>query len=85
MTLSKLIEAVGNEHVVMQNLAESLDEAKLRKGDGHVSFFTDRGKVVDMFAGAASEWVGLVVWLPRARLPKIAVTAPASEPEGRQA
>lgn len=71
MSIADLILHVGSEHVVLQNLAGNLENAQVRKGNGLITFTTEPSKVADLMRNEESEWVGLIVWLPRARLPQI--------------
>lgn len=70
MKLSELIEHVGDDNVQVQWIRESFVSAESRKGDGEITFATDGGKVIGFTEGNDSEFVGLVVWLPRQRLPE---------------
>ena len=70
MKLSELIAHVGDENVQMQNLSRDFDEAKVRGTKAQISFHTDPEKVMDMHLGPESEWHGIILWLPRKRLPK---------------
>ncbi len=73
MKLSKLIERVGDDNVVLQNILHSSPELQQCKNDGRVSFFTDKAKVNDLIRQAATgekgQWTALVVWLPTDKLP----------------
>lgn len=70
MKLSELIEHVGNDHVQIQDLAQSLVSAKAKTNDGEITFATDHSKVVQLSTGQKPDHVGIVVWLPRNRLPE---------------
>lgn len=67
MKLSELILAVGDEHVVFQNLlndARSIDKTK----DGtKITFYTDAIQAEEALFGETKK-IGLVVWLPRDRV-----------------
>jgi hypothetical protein len=71
MKLSKLIETVGDENVLIQPLANCLTASKTnRKGETTISFVT---KAIDtndiMYGGDKSKMIGLVVWIPRFKIP----------------
>ena len=70
MTLSELIEHVGNENVEFQRLDQGDLNMSLGKRDGQVTFHTGIDKVSDLMAGS-KRFVGLVVWLPSDRMPKM--------------
>ena len=68
MKLSELIAHVGDDNVQFQMLAESVESARVSKNSS-ISFFTDRQKVEEL-DNVESEYVGMVVWLPRKRMPE---------------
>ena len=70
MSITELIAAVGDENIELQDIQQNLDSAQTVRGNGKVTFVTAAGKVTDMFAGNESKFVGLVLWLPRERMPK---------------
>jgi hypothetical protein len=70
MKLSELIQHVGDEHIELQNIDSSLVKAKTCKQDGEITFATDKSKVIDRAIGNKPKHVGLIVWLPRERLPE---------------
>jgi hypothetical protein len=70
MKLSELIQLVGDEHVQLQNIDESLIKARAGTHDGEITFATDKAKVIERAVGRKPSHVGLVVWLPRERLPE---------------
>jgi hypothetical protein len=77
MKLSELIQHVGDEHVEVQTLEGSLVNVRACKSDGEITFATDRSRALQLAAGLdQAEWVGLVVWLPRERMPKAEAGAP---------
>ena len=65
MTLSKLIQKVGDKFIEIQSLNESLLYSRVRKKDGTITFATTKEKVQQ-----TKEFVGLVIWLPAGRVPK---------------
>lgn len=68
MSITELMQHVGAENISLQNLADSLVKADLKKNDGEITFATDRGIVHDMMLGR-SKLVGLIVWLPKDKMP----------------
>jgi hypothetical protein len=70
MTLSELIIAIGDDHVELQNLMHGDIELSIGKRDGRITFHTGTDKVQDLMRGG-ERWVGLVVWLPKERIPEI--------------
>lgn len=68
MTLSELIEHVGNENVEMQYLTEGKLDMQAGKRDGSVTFWTGLDKVHDLMSGER-KYTGIVIWLPTERLP----------------
>lgn len=69
MGITELITAVGDENIEFQNIQQNLDSAEIVRGNGKVTFVTAPDKVVDLFAKNESKFVGLVLWLPRERIP----------------
>jgi hypothetical protein len=67
--LSDIILAVGDENIVLQNLLESADTiSQTKRGETRVSFFTDQITATEVATGATKK-LGLVIWLPRDRIP----------------
>jgi hypothetical protein len=75
MKLSKLIEHVGDDNVVLQNILHSSAEITTGKKDGRIAFYTDNGKARDLInqigRNEKGKWTALVVWLPTERLPDV--------------
>lgn len=79
MKLSKLIEHVGDENVVLQNIMHSSPSLRVCKHDGQVTFCTDKAKVRDLIQQtggvggfvASGKWTALVVWIPTDKLPDV--------------
>lgn len=71
MGITKLISSVGDENIELQNISNNLDSARINGGNGRITFLTAPDKVTDLMAGNESKFVGLVVWIPRNRIPKI--------------
>lgn len=73
MKLSELIQHVGDDNVVLQNILASSPSINAGKQDGRISFYTDRSKACDLAQqaalGCSGRWTGLVVWLPSDKLP----------------
>lgn len=59
MTITELVQAVGPEHIELQNLQENYTEAKMKKGVGQITFNTAPGKVVDLMLENESTFVGI--------------------------
>lgn len=74
MKLSKLIEHVGDENVMLQNIMHSSPSIQKGKKDGRVTFSTDIGKANDLMGQVMRQngkWTALVVWLPTEKLPDL--------------
>lgn len=69
MTISELIEHVGNENIEFQRLDQGRLDLNAGKHDGRITFWTGLDKVTDLMNGS-NRFVGLVVWLPAERMPK---------------
>lgn len=73
LPLSKLIEHVGDKHIVVQNILHSSPEITECKQDGRIAFYTAKDKAKDLIqqaaCGKAGEWTALVVWIPTKKLP----------------
>ena len=70
MKLSELIQHVGDDHVQIQTVSSSLIRANLKARDGEVTFATDREKVAALCGVGKATHMGMIVWLPIARLPE---------------
>jgi hypothetical protein len=68
MSITELLQHVGAENVQLQNLADSLVKAQLKKNDGEITFATDRNTVQDMVLNRCDK-VGLILWIPKDKLP----------------
>jgi hypothetical protein len=64
-----LIQAVGDDHIQFQALAECMISVNAKRGHGEITFGTTMDKCAGFALGESSQYVGLVVWLPRDRLP----------------
>lgn len=73
LSILKLIQHVGEENVQCQSLHQSLSSANSGKNGSTITFFTDKAKAQDLMThaaiGADLEWVGMVVWMPKNKLP----------------
>lgn len=73
MKLSELIAHVGDENVVFQGLLPSFVSGSVKKHDAEITFATDKTKGQDLITAAATgsetQYVGMIIWLPRARMP----------------
>lgn len=69
MKLSELIEHVGDDNIVFQNLDSDADGCEIKKGVGRFTFRTDPAHVKERVTGNPSH-VAFVVWIPRERLPQ---------------
>jgi hypothetical protein len=70
MSIIELLQHVGAENVQLQNLADSLVRADLKKHDGEITFATDRSIVHDMAINRCDK-VGLILWLPKDKMPDL--------------
>ena len=73
MKLSELIVHVGDEHVKEQILADDITNVQMRKsGEAMVTFGTTAINATQV-ATDTVPYVGLVIWLPKERMPPKAV------------
>jgi len=74
MKLSKIIESVGDNNIVLQNILHSSPNINVGKNDGKISFYKDKAMTQDLVNQAAQgkggKWTALVVWLPTDKIPK---------------
>lgn len=74
MTIVELLNHVGLEHVKIQRLDESLIHAKTdKRGNSEIAFETDQMNATDALGitqGAPPKMHGLILWLPRDRMPQ---------------
>lgn len=75
MTISELIDRVGNENVEVQWLDMDLIEAELDKWGAWIKFATDPAKVTAM-ACDTEKHIGIVIWLPKEKMPDYNKYAP---------
>lgn len=76
MKLSELIVAVGDDNVTFQTLATDMKAAQFYDHEGQITFCTSPKMVLDMLK-KESEFIGLVVWIPKALVPETAVSQEA--------
>lgn len=69
MTISDMIKHVGDEHVEIQSIHQNLDSAKISGKNGKITLLVEPSKVADLFLEEESSWVGILVWLPRSKIP----------------
>ena len=69
MKLSELIAHVGDEHIQVQNVLDCADSITMRKtGEAMITFGTTAINATEVALNKV-EKVGLVIWLPKNRLP----------------
>jgi hypothetical protein len=81
MTLSDIIRVVGDDNVLFQNLDHDSVGCKVEGNVGRFTFRTDPKHIRERAVGEPSH-VGLVVWLPRDKMPAdLAAPAPPTKAE----
>lgn len=73
MKLSELIAAVGDDNIMFQTLATDMKNAGVYSSGGQITFATSTEMVIDMMKDEP-EFIGLVVWLPKAFVPETVVS-----------
>ena len=68
MKMSELILAVGDEHVVFQNLLNDAHSIDKTKHGTKITFYTDAVQAEEMLGNGQTNKIGLVLWLPRERV-----------------
>lgn len=70
MTIIELLQKVGVENVLVQNIENSMDAADYTKKRGGtvIKLFTDQVQVDDLMAGKFKK-IGLVVWFDKSLWP----------------
>jgi hypothetical protein len=68
MKMSELILAVGDDHVVFQNLDRDAHTIDKTKHGTKISFYTDAIQAEELLGDGKTKKIGLVVWLPRDRV-----------------
>lgn len=77
--ISELVSKIGDENITVQNLASNLSEVKNGKKDSRLTFFTspEMGRQIAKEAAGieSSTHIGLILWIPRDKLPTTAAPA----------
>lgn len=72
MTLSELLDKIGDENLIFQNLTQDLAGVTNGKKDSRVTFFTDTCKGRDLANAVASnskpKMTDYIVWMPTDKL-----------------
>lgn len=69
--LSRLFDAVGEDHIELQNLAENVRGYRLMGGDSAVlTFTTEKDRALDAALDGGEKWAGIVVWIRREHIPQ---------------
>ena len=80
MKTSELIIAVGDEHVVLQNLLNDAESIDKTKHGTKIAFYTNQVQAEEVLAGTdKTHMVGLVLWLPRDKV-DAAIAAEKAKP-----
>ena len=69
MKLSELIKHVGDENIQLQWLSGSVVSAEASSDRSEITFATDYDKAIGFSVEPHSDYVGVVVWLPRNKMP----------------
>lgn len=69
LSISQLIAAVGDDNIQVQGIHQNHVSANVKGHNGNITFATAPDKVMDLLQGNDSEWIGLVVWMPRKLVP----------------
>lgn len=68
MKMSELILAVGDEHVIFQNLLNDAQSIDKTKHGTKITFYTNAIQAEELLGGGKTKKIGLVLWLPRDRV-----------------
>ena len=79
MKMSDLILEIGDENVVFQNLDRDAHTIDKTKHGTKITFYTDAIQAEELLGDGKTEKIGLVLWMPRARV--AAALARAKEPK----
>lgn len=71
LSITQLVTAVGDENIEYQGIHQNFDEAKVRGSLGQITFNTAPDKVMDLLQENESQWVGMVIWMPRKLIPPL--------------
>ena len=77
MKISELMAAVGDDNTTFQTLATDMKSVNIFKSEGQVTFCTSPKMVMDMLK-KEPEYIGLVVWVPKALVPETAASEETS-------
>lgn len=74
LPLSELVQQVGDDVIVVQNLIENIKNVRRGRRDVTVTFVTAPHLIslAAVVAPEEAEYVGLVIWLPRKRVEEVA-------------
>jgi hypothetical protein len=80
MKLSELILAVGDEHVIFQNLLNDAQSIDKTKHGTKITFYTGAIQAEELLDGGVPKNTGLVLWLPKDRVDAAIASEKASKP-----
>jgi hypothetical protein len=72
MTITELVQAIGDENISIQNLANNFTNGTCGKIEGKITFVTSRENtqaIMRQAAGIDSDLMALVLWFPKNKLP----------------
>lgn len=70
MGIIELLQRVGEESIMLQNLVDVCSGARQSNGAVEVSFYTDQTSAAAVTGITKGDKIGLVIWLPRDKVPK---------------
>lgn len=68
MKMSELILAVGDDHVIFQNLLNDAQSIDKTKHGTKITFYTGAIQAEELLNGGKPKMMGLVLWLPQTRV-----------------
>jgi hypothetical protein len=68
MSITELINHAGVENVEVQGVSQNLHSANVSGKNGKITLLTEPSKVVDLSLNEESEWIGILVWIPREKI-----------------
>lgn len=71
MKTSELLALIGDDNLEIQGLAQNFDSAKIQGRNGKITFLTSPSRIMDLEKGEQSKWIGLMVWIPRSKMPTV--------------
>ena len=80
MKMSELILAVGDENVIFQNLLSDAQSIDKTKHGTKITFYTDAIQAEELLGGGKPKNMGLVLWLPRAKVEAAIAVEKSSKP-----